>query len=1554
MSFQMVSRHHRPLLIGFLALLLTGDRLGQLAAQTNVDNSELSERDRLWRDARKLSDKGQVREAAALGEKVLSLNRQQFGSTASESVETLDWLAFQYQLAGQLDEAVGRASELLRIHRDRDRNSWQSTTARWRVDYLQKLSQVDEAKLQKMLELEKQSNVLFAAGRNGEALERMKELFPFEIGVLGAEHPFLANSYSSQATLMISLGQFQAAEEQSAKALRIRRQQLGEKHPETATAAWTLARSRLRQSKDAQALKPLALARDAWKAAGNRENAAWMDSRRGESLAMLGCLDEAKNALNASLSAFQEIGHTAGEMQLLENLDAVALMASDWDLAEECRKKLLTLKVKQLGKDHWQVKDAQLALIDLVRRRQHTEKERKLLAAAVDLNQRIIQMVRAGRAKEVRSLAEQLLELHRRLLGEEHPDTATSMDNLGALLKSLREYEAAEKHHARAREIRKAVLGEHHPTYATSLNNLADLYLSTGRVKESLVHYRQAKDLKREVIGEDQPEYALSLNNLASALQTTGAYVESEQYFRNAAEIYRTTRGETSREYAIALSNLASLLDDRGSFREAETLHLQSLTIRRGLSQSPSPSLATGLNNLAAHFGETARYKKAEQHYREALGVRRQIHGEEHPEYAQCLSNLALVYQHQGKLSKAVDLFARAREILESTLDAGDPQLATILNNQAELYRELSDFTKARDCIEKSQAILKRAFGDEHPAFARSLHNLASLLADQGDYARAEPLYQQARNLYRKRLGEQHPDYVNTVNSLGSLYENLGDLPRAELFYIEARDVRRKVLGADHPDYATSLNNLASVYHSLKQYRKAEALLLQAKRVFQSLGDTHPDLALSLNNLASLYDDMNRLDESGRLYQQSMQIRRKVYGEGHPEFALSLNNLAFWHFRKGDNIRATELFSRALSIYREALGDGHPTTVWTINSLAEMRRASGDLKEAESLSFDSLNRTRQQIENASLVLSERQQLALGELFRNQLDGYLSLALESGEFSDKAAREVLNWKGATLIRQRSIRRAVEEFTPEQESKFRELQKLMRRILAFPAASPFGEPADRRRRLADLVEKKEQLEAELGRVARTLFDASPKLTLEEFQRALPPGSVLIDFLEFVRTGPAREGERNSTRSLLVTVLPKRGPPRLIDLGAIAPLRDAIQRWRETFGVSDGGQQAGALLRRRIWEPVVRAIPALQPTGDDQAPKQNPLVVVSTDGFLSRLPLGALPGRRQGTWLIEDHRLAFVSVPRLVPDVLSREVKSRTWRHLLLVGDVDYGLNATGQSRPWVRLPGTAREVAGIQRLYRDVIPANGSIQLLRGRAATEARIQELIRHSDIVHFATHGLFELHEIPADPLRVLASRGMSDWCSGWLDAIRSFREKPASTVARSAIVLADANRPSGSVQPPSHGKIDADGLLMAEELLAIPLHRTDLVVLSACDTGQGKAAAAEGLLGIQRAFEVAGARTTVASLWKVDDLATQVLMERFHQNLQNPGTTRLDALRNAQLELLRYGRKGLRDAARAASDAGEGNRGATLMLDVLKALPDERLPPFYWAAFVLSGDWR
>ncbi len=398
-------------------------------------------------------------------------------------------------------------------------------------------------------------------------------------------------------------------------------------------------------------------------------------------------------------------------------------------------------------------------------------------------------------------------------------------------------------------------------------------------------------------------------------------------------------------------------------------------------------------------------------------------------------------------------------------------------------------------------------------------------------------------------------------------------------------------------------------------------------------------------------------------------------------------------------------------------------------------------------------------------------------------------------------------------------------------------------------------------------------------------------------------------------------------------------LVDLGPVAPLAEAIDTWRETFGMSPDGAAAGRLLRKRIWEP-------LEPSLDKAK-----LVLVSPDGVLGRLPLAALPGKEQGSYLLEEYRLAMIPVPQLLPALVSELGRKEHKGGLLLMGDVDYDAEPDeknpqedqqrGTNTSVVRggsqfpaLAATADEIASIQQLYTDLFkPGEQEIDVLKRSGATKQAFRRLAPGFSTVHLATHGFF------ADPSKCSALKVEVDdrlkLASDSDTLVQGFHPGLLSGLA-----FAGANRP---VTPDVE-----DGILTSDEIATVGLDGVELVVLSACETGLGEVAGGEGLIGIQRAFQVAGARTTIASLWSVDDVATKRLMEMFYSNYWKEKMSKLDALRATQLWLLNHP-EAIRDNSQSDSEEIRGARRLNQETE-----NTDRLSPRYWAAFVLSGDWR
>ncbi|BBD60135.1 NB-ARC domain-containing protein [Nostoc sp. HK-01] len=454
-------------------------------------------------------------------------------------------------------------------------------------------------------------------------------------------------------------------------------------------------------------------------------------------------------------------------------------------------------------------------------------------------------------------------------------------------------YKEAEPWLSQCLELIKHRLGAEHPDVATSLNNLAGLYESTGRYSEAEPLHQQALALRQRLFGKEHPHVASSLNNLALLYESTGRYSEAEPLYQQALELCQRLLGKEHPHVASSLNNLAGLYESTGRYSEAEPLYLQALALRQRLLGKEHPDVATSLNNLALLYRATGRYSEAEPLYQQALELFQRLLGKEHPDVATSLNNLALLYESAGRYSEAEPLFLQALELFQRLLGKEHPDVATSLNNLALLYESAGRYSEAEPLFLQALALRQRLLGKEHPDVASSLNNLAGLYESTGRYSEAEPLFLQALALRQRLLGKEHPDVATSLNNLAGLYESAGRYSEAEPLYLQALALRQRLLGKEHPDVATSLNNLALLYRATGRYSEAEPLFLQALELFQRLlGKEHPDVATSLNNLALLYRATGRYSEAEPLYQQALAICERSLGVGHPNTMTVRGNYA--------------------------------------------------------------------------------------------------------------------------------------------------------------------------------------------------------------------------------------------------------------------------------------------------------------------------------------------------------------------------------------------------------------------------------------------------------------------------------------------------------------------------------------------------------------------------------------------------------------------------------------------------------------------------------------
>jgi CHAT domain-containing protein/Flp pilus assembly protein TadD len=1051
---------------------------------------------------------------------------------------------------------------------------------------------------------------------------------------------------------------------------------------------------------------------------------------------------------------------------------------------------------------------------------------------------------------------------------------------------------------------------------------------------------------KLSVVQRRELAEADRLSGQVGALYHDGKYRDAIQSASWIVEKRREILGEKNSDYATSLNDLAMLYGAAGEYAKAEPLFQRALAIRKEVLGEKHPNYARSLNDLAGVYFHKGAYAKAEPFFQKALAIRAEALGEKDPEYATSLNDLAVLYGTMGEYAKAESLYLKASAIWLEVLGEKHRNYASSLLNLAALYMITGDYAKAEPLYRKSSMILKEVLGERHPDYATSLDLLAELYSREGDYVKAEPLYQKALAIRKVSLGEKHPEYATSLNDLALLYEHAGDFAKAEPLYMNASEILKEALGEKSPAYARSLSDLASLYDDMGEYAKAEPLFQKALAIRKEvLGEKHPDFAQSLNNLAGHYYLTNEFAKAKPLYLKALAIRNEAFGEKLADYASDLCNLAALYVNMGEYATAEPLHQKALALRKAALGEKHPDYAGSLYKLAYLYDEMGNYAKAEPLSAQSLQILREQLDLSASLQSERQQLRMADAVRSNLDGYLSFAEDAKTPAPEVYAQVLLWKGAVSARQQAMRRmrATLESThsPALMQLFDDLTATSRELSNQSQLVPnLGAAGAHQKKLAELSDRVEQLQQELTAKSQTFRRqlADRHRAPEDIRQALPTDAVLVDMLEYNHHAPREKGKKSVWERRFVAFIVRRDRPvERIELGPVAPIAKQIEAWRKSFGIPSDAQAAnpGQELRRLVWDKLEPFLAGAR------------TVLISPDGATARFPWAALPGKKPGTYLIEDTAIAVLPIPQLLPEVLAiNEPAESDAPSLLLVGGVDFGADpgregsvATdrGAARGdgpmhWQPLSGTLAEVANVKATFARRYPRT-VLHELTGASATKQAVRDEVIGCRYLHFSTHGFFA-------PLSVKSALGNNprEDMAGLGPTLTRQDVSGFHPDLLCGLVLAGANRPVVDGQD--------DGILTAMEVAGLDLSHVDLATLSACETGLGESAGGEGLLGLQRAFQLAGAKTTVASLWQVPDRATKSLMSRFYENLWQRRMSKLEALREAQQWLIREGPK-----------QSELLRGRGLELDSEpenEVTQSGRLSPRYWAAFELSGDWR
>lgn len=958
----------------------------------------------------------------------------------------------------------------------------------------------------------------------------------------------------------------------------------------------------------------------------------------------------------------------------------------------------------------------------------------------------------------------------------------------------------------------------------------------------------------------------------AEAFAKQGRHAEALQQYEVARQAAERVFGPQHRNVAVINGEAGNLL--RGIGEPAKAKPMLAAALRIYEQGADAKLIAEGLNNLAAACVELGEYSEARALHERGLAQMTKAYGAESQETAASLGNLAGVFQAEGRYDDAEALYRK--------------QIATLAA------------VRLKPLTEKAS----RTAAERH---AHGLMNLANIYLDRLDFVRAEPLYLASIKMLEGLYGAKHFEVARVRNNLAVLYTSASQYDRAEAEQRFVLGVLETSLGKDGIDAARSKSNLATLMVRKKNFAEAERLYREVLAVReQKLGAEHPDVALTLSTLGLLYTETSRYDEARAVLNRGLEMRRKIFGADSTALAESLAPLAAVALREKKLDEAERLLGNTRAIETAGLPAGHPNFANTHRMFGLLRIAQDRPSDAVR-EFDAARRTARDYVRQSLpALSDGDQIRyLREVDEPSLHSSVGIVIgreQDREVVERSAEWVLNGKG--MASEAVARRVLlaRDATGPQAKVAEELTKVRKELAALWYSAKLT--ANERKARGDELSRRE---AELVKqlTGSKAVETAPWVDLVALREQLVEGEIWIDLLRVRPTDYSiAKFDREGSGRYLAWITPQTGAVRAVDLGpakkidaAVTAARKALESAPEALRV-DGEAEAEKKLRAELARLSALVLqPLLAAVGGCKR------VHLSPDSSLWLIPWAALP--------VNEKELLIDKVTvRFSPDGrgATRGVATVPPQQPVLFADPNYDLapgevlqaQAAAYRRP---APVTTPIAAGASRFGKvERLPASQW-----EAAAIQPKLQTLAQSEPQLFAANNALEAVFKDLRRPKYLLVStHGFVQEAGG----------AAANPLLNCGLLLAGCNH------PPAQPTADLDdGILTGLEIVGADLRGTELVVLSACETGLGAVRDGDGVAGLRQAFQFAGAKAVVSTLWQIPDRDSALIMNDFFSGLTE-GRDQADALRAAQL---------------ARMQARREKFGAA--------------HPFYWAAWTVTG---
>ena len=992
---------------------------------------------------------------------------------------------------------------------------------------------------------------------------------------------------------------------------------------------------------------------------------------------------------------------------------------------------------------------------------------------------------------------------------------------------------------------------------------------------------------KEHLFGMETPEYHITLTETANFYMdfTDKMDAAGEIYANSFLKIVRPQISPGHVSYVRTLNHMARYYENKDEFTLASETLANALVATRAKYDNKDHEYAIELEKIAGLQINLGEYAEAAKNIEEAVAV---LINERRDKtnvvfYVKALETQAKLSALKGEFDQAEDDIILSQKLLQraESLINYDEIASTI--SLADVYVKFGRISKTEELLIAAIDNYEILYGENSRNLIAPLLSYGNLKLFTGEYTEADKIARRALKIAEERFGKNSTKTANCKKLLAKVYTSIGDYEKAAQNIEDALNIQKTVLGRDHIEVAKSLSQLGLImFYNGQDPASIEPVFDEAKQIVEDkLGNRTPMYADILKDLSILYIQQSRFDDAFNslslaesIWETRLNTKKNV--NAAPIYMLTGDI----YYQQKDYTNALIKYTQALKLYERFFSVEHPEYVRTLSKLSKVYYMQGDTRKAKKTIQLVIDNYDNFIKVYFPALSEREKAKFWNTIKSDYEFYNTIALvfkdEDPALVEKVYNNALTTKAILLSSSIKIRERILNGSDIQlkilYNQWLAKKEFLTTVLSMRTDQLIENEIDP----IKLSEEVEVLEKELSEKSDIFGQSSEqnKVVWQNIQSVLKRNEVAVEMVRF------RYFDHIFTDSVIYAGLYVKNEKEKSKPGifVIANGKELENRYFKVYRNSIRFEVHDRYSNDKYWRPISDAVGSTA------------TIYLSADGVYNQINLEAIP-TGEDRYVIDDSNIVLVSNTKDIYFNTLNKIAANNGVKATMFGNPKYYLKAVKKGKI-KQLPGTETEINELNEL----LEANGWQTTTKLETAATEREIKMVDNPRIFHIATHGFFT-------PAAKVEQGALEDQQNS------TANENP---LLRTGLLLAGAGDLLDETQFNYNME---DGILTAYEAMSMNLDDTDLVVLSACETGLGELAFGEGVYGLQRAFMVAGAKTLIMSMFKVNDEATQKLMINFYGKWLATGNKRQS------------------------------------FIEAKKELRNEYKEPIYWGAFIMIG---